>query len=119
LGIRLLRPSGQGSAFGFGLIRLLLGVGFGLAIFIAGGMMHLEVPRHPLLMYFEVYVPVRLIEWSIIFYLIREQSRAFSAAKSSVWIIGGIVVSHVADIPMFLLMESSPRDMLPVGRFLC
>ena len=32
---------------------------------------------------------------------------------------GGIAVSHLADIPMFLLLRSGPGEMLPVGRFLC
>ena len=107
------------SSLSFGFVRLLLGACFGLAVFFAGGLLHLEVPANPLLMYFAVYSPIRLVEWSIMAYLIHDESTSPAAVKLSGWVLGGIAVSHLADLPMFFLMRSGPGDMLPVGRFLC
>lgn len=121
LGIHLLRAqnSRPSTSLFFGLVRLFIGACFGLAVFIVGGMMHLEPPANPLLVYFTVYAPIRLVEWSIMAYLIVDNSIVLGTAKPYAWIIGGIAVSHLADVPMFLLMRSGPGDMLPVGRFLC
>lgn len=121
LGVHLLRVQGSGlsTSLFFGLIRLLIGACFGAAVFIVGGMMHLAVPANPLLMYLAVYAPIRLVEWSIMAYLIVDDSNMLASVKLYAWILGGIVVSHLADLPMFLLMRSGPSDMLPVGRFLC
>lgn len=120
-GASLLRTTGSRLAipFFFGFIRLLIGACFGVAIFFVGGMMHLNAPSNPLTMYFAVYAPVRLLEWSIMAYLIADGSKRLAMGKLYGWILGGIAVSHLADIPMFLLLRSSPGDMLPVGRFLC
>ena len=107
------------TALGFGFVRLLLGACFGIAVFIAGGMLHLEAPGNPLLVYFAVYAPIRLVEWSIMAYLIHDRSQTLAPLKLSCWLLGGIAVSHLADLPMFFLMRSGPGDMLPVGRFLC
>jgi hypothetical protein len=38
--------------------------------------------------------------------------------RSNLWKLGGIAVSHLADIPI-ILSGSGVGDMLPVGRFLC
>lgn len=121
LGVHVLRvrSSRLSTSLFWGLIRLLIGVCFGVAVFVVGGMMHLEAPANPLLMYFTVYAPIRLVEWSIMTYLIVDNPMVLSTLRPYAWIVGGIVVSHLADLPMFLLMRSGPGDMLPVGRFLC
>lgn len=122
-GLRLFR--GQAAlrgALGFGFVRLCLGIAFGVGIFFAGGMMHLEVPRHPVLMYLSVYAPVRYVEWSILFALILRRSdagRTLSGLSAQLWILGGIMVSHLADLPLILLSGEGAKGFLPVGRFLC
>jgi hypothetical protein len=122
LGIRLLRgvTPPLSSALGLGFVRLLLGIFFGIAIFLTGGMMHLNVPSHAWASYFAVYAPVRWVEWSIMTLLVAPGSGFFLLnpnPKSNLWKLGGIVVSHLADIP--LILSSGVGDMLPVGRFLC
>jgi hypothetical protein len=119
-GIRWFQAAnGRGnSAFGLGFLRLLLGAGFGLGIFVVGAFMHLSTPQNPLLVYFAVYAPVRLVEWAIMVLLLRTPPST-TLTRKALWILGGIVVSHAADIPLFLMTGTSPRDMLPVGRFLC
>ena len=119
-GIRLLGQEGSRgtAAFGLGFLRLLLGVGFGLGIFVVGAFMHLSTPQNPLLVYFAVYAPVRLVEWTIMVLLLRA-APSTNLTRKALWIMGGIAVSHAADIPLFLMTGTSPRDMLPVGRFLC
>ena len=129
LGLHLLRtaPLRLSSALLFGLLRLIIGGCFGIAVFFVGGMMHLDPPANPLLVYFAVYAPIRLVEWSIMAFLIADRSGTLGtlgapklfAPKLYIWTLGGIAVSHLADIPMFLLLRSSPGEMLPVGRFLC
>ena len=112
------------SALGFGVIRLILGVVFGIGVFIVGGMAHLEAPKSSLLLYLEIYVPVRWVEWGVMAWLMRRLDHGPAALligadnTSRMWRIGGIVVSIIADLPI-LLSHAGAREMLPVGRFLC
>jgi hypothetical protein len=73
------------------------------------------------LVYLAVYAPVRLIEWSIVWFLLRRLTGGFPIASSrtALWILGGIVVSHLADIALLVLTGTRMMDVLPVGRFLC
>lgn len=122
-GLRLLRGQGAlNGALGFGFVRLCLGIAFGVGIFFAGGMLHLEVPRHPVLMYLSIYAPVRYVEWSILCALILRRGnagRTFSGLPAQLWVLGGIIVSHLADLPLILLSGEGANGFLPVGRFLC
>jgi hypothetical protein len=123
LGLRWLRGITPllSSALGLGLLRLFLGIFFGVAIFLIGAMMHLNVPNHPWLSYFAAYVPVRWVEWSIMTLLVAPGSGFFMVkanSKSNLWKLGGIAVSFFADLPL-ILSGSGVTDMLPVGRFLC
>jgi hypothetical protein len=112
------------SALGAGVVRLLLGVFFGLGIFLVGGSMHLNVPHHPWVSYFAVYVPVRWVEWSIMSLLVGKGPHSVgsfcfgSSNRERLWRLGGVAVSHLADISL-MLSGSGVIEMLPVGRFLC
>jgi len=59
--------------------------------------------------YLAVYVPVRIVEWSIV------SGQAFDR-RVPAWIAGGVAVSIAADMP-WIAMEHG--HILPVGRFLC
>jgi hypothetical protein len=111
------------AGIGFGFARLLLGVLFGLGIFISGGMLHLDVPARPVLMYFAIYAPVRYLEWTILFDLLRRFGNTHETRpgflKEQAWIFGGIAVSHLADLPLILSSYEGTKGFLPVGRFLC
>jgi hypothetical protein len=126
VGIRWLGapPATLRSALGAGAVRLLLGVFFGLAIFLAGGMMHLNVPEHPWFSYFMIYAPVRWVEWSIMSLVLGKGPHSvgsflFGASNQErLWRLGGVVVSHLADTPL-IVSGTGVKEMLPVGRFLC
>ena len=110
------------AGMGFGFARLLLGVFFGVIIFIVGGMLHLGVPVHPVLMYFAIYAPVRYIEWTILLHLLRGLNAPPASSawwKQQAWILGGLAISHLADLPLILTSSEGTKDLLPVGRFIC
>jgi hypothetical protein len=128
LGVRWLAHAGRPALRGglqFGLVRVLIGAAAGFGIFLAGGMMHWNAWSNVFLQYLVVYAPVRWFEWGIMEALITRSNRnpimvfALGADRTSrLWRLGGIVVSHLADIPM-ILMGGGVHDMLPIGRFLC
>lgn len=120
-GLRLLRGQASlGRGMGYGFVRFLVGAFFGVGIFLIGGMLHLEVPRHPVLMYLGIYAPVRYVEWSILaFLLISGAPASFREKRTQLWTLGGIGVSHLADLPLILLTYEGAKGFLPVGRFLC
>ena len=111
-------------ALGLGLLRLLLGLMFGVVIYLLGSIVYsalVELPATGLLTYLAVYVPVRWVEWSLIAMLIAPASRSFRLfwigmnSRDRLWRCGGILVSCIADIPMIIALGG----ILPVGRFLC
>ncbi len=120
-GLRLLGgQTSLGRGVAYGLARFFLGVFFGVAIFFIGGMLHLEGPRHPVLMYLAIYAPVRYIEWSILAFLLLSGAKAgFAERKAQLWTLGGIGISHLADLPLILFTYEGAKEFLPVGRFLC
>jgi hypothetical protein len=123
LGLRWLRDKkSAGAGMAFGSVRLGLGIIFGVAIFVIGGMLHLNAPANSWFAYFAVYVPVRYIEWSILAALLGTsggQVFQITGAATQRWIVGGIIVSHLADLPLIMLGGEGPKAFLPVGRFLC
>jgi hypothetical protein len=84
----------------------------------------LRVGHDPWLTYFAIYIPVRWIEWAIVAFALtapprpRDNFLLGSGRSSRLWRLGGIVVSHLADIPL-ILMAGGVTGILPVGRFLC
>ena len=117
-------PVSLARALGFGLLRLLLGLMFGLFIYLVGSIVYsalIDAPATGLLTYLAVYVPVRWVEWSILGLLIAPSARTFSAFwtgsnyRDRLWRLGGVLISCVADIPMIIAFGG----ILPVGRFLC
>jgi ABC-type Na+ efflux pump permease subunit len=122
-GLRRLRQRKSiASGLGFGSARLGLGILFGAGIFLVGGSLHLNSPAHPWLMYLSIYAPVRYVEWSIMAALLGSAGgQVFKIGDWATqrWILGGIVVSHLADLPMIISSYHGPMDFLPVGRFLC
>jgi hypothetical protein len=121
-GLRALRKqSSIEAAIRYGLARVGLGILFGVGIFFLGGTLQATAPAHPWLLYLLIYVPVRYVEWSIMAVLLGAkggEAHGIGDAATQRWIIQGIVVSHLSDIPMILLYSAS-GSLLPVGRFLC
>lgn len=98
-------------AAGFGVLRLAIGIIFGIAIF-------LVIPTQSedlLWKYIMIYFPVRMVEWSILAWIIARNSETQAILKTVTWCLGGIVVSFVADF-------ASPEGIAGhfcVGRCLC
>jgi hypothetical protein len=100
----------RGSLF-YGFLRLLMGVFFGMGIFLAALTMNNAV-RNSILTYFVIYVPVRIVEWSLMLLILRRQGAVLQYAA---WVAGGVVISCLADIPLGI-MEGG---VVPVGRPFC
>jgi hypothetical protein len=118
LGLWLLAPARAtlGSAAKYGLLRWLIGLGFGVVAAVALGSVSRESVAT---LYVGVYAPLRVVEWAIMAVLIQRLSTSGAAAlrspKAWLWVAGGIVVSFASDL-------ASPEGMdgrFCVGRCLC
>src|SRR5258708_5618883 len=94
VGLRLWRSGSTSllSAAGFGILRLAIGVAFGVAIF-------LVVPTQPedvIWKYVVIYTPVRVVEWFIMALIIGGASDNQTILDSVLWCLGGIVGSFAA-----------------------
>jgi hypothetical protein len=113
LGLRLWQPDSTRwrKATAFGILRLAIGIFFGVTIFFA-------IPTQPdnvLWKYLTIYTPVRMVEWLIVAWILRRTSTNKSVPLILLWSVGGIVVSFVADF-------ASPEGVAGhfcVGRCLC
>lgn len=129
-GLRVLRSGTKASvtrasvtqAFFLGLLRLFLGLIFGVVIYLLSSALlsHLGYGlASNVVTYLSVYVPVRWLEWSIMAALLLSPSISqflFGAATPDrLWRAGGIVISCLADIPLII----SLGGVIPTGRFLC
>ena len=114
VGLRWFDPSresiGRGSLF-YGFLRLLMGVFFGMGIFLAALTLNNAV-RNSILTYFLVYVPVRVVEWSLMLLILRRQG---AVPEYAAWVGAGVVISCLADVPLGI-MEGG---IVPVGRPFC
>jgi hypothetical protein len=103
-------------ALKFGAVRWLLGLAFGVAAAIALGSVSQQSVAT---LYFGAYVPLRIVEWSIMVALVARgcpEPRAVTRSpKAWLWVLGGIVVSFASDL-------ASPEGVsgrFCVGRCLC
>jgi hypothetical protein len=113
LGLRLWQPTSSGwrKATGFGFLRLLIGVVFGVSIFFIVPIQADDV----LWKYLTIYTPVRLVEWLILAWILRRNLQRTGLVTTLGWCAGGILVSFVADF-------ASPEGVAGhfcVGRCLC
>jgi hypothetical protein len=110
LGLRLFRPQQTqaiGQALRFGIIRLFLGLLFGLVIFFLavfwGHTFRTGWPQN-MLAYLGAYLPVRRIEWTIMAALLTPRLLGAphwllgNCNRDRRWRLGGMVISCVADI---------------------
>jgi hypothetical protein len=104
------------SALTFGFARLGIGILFGISIFLLVDFLHLSAWTHSWLLYLLVYAPVRYVEWSILSVLLGYR---IGDAAGQRWIVGGIFVSYLADVPMILFSYGVEKGFFQVGRILC
>ena len=112
VGLLLFRPvPGWGKATALGILRLAIGVLFGVSIFIVVPAQRDDV----LWKYLAIYSPVRMVEWLILAWIIIRKSDDKRPGTALLWCFGGIVVSFVADF-------ASPEGVAGhfcIGRCLC
>jgi len=102
-------------AVGYGFLRLLMGVLFGIVIWVVGTMVAgslWKVPQRDVITYLLVYLPVRWVEWTILAWIM---ARSVAKGIGYKWRLGGIAISCLADIPII----AATGWMLPLGRFFC
>jgi hypothetical protein len=102
-------------ASGYGLLRLLMGIFFGILIWMLATTVATtfwNTPHRDVVTYLVVYVPVRWIEWTILAWIIARNSAGSLGYR---WRLGGIAISCIADLPLIAAM----RWTLPLGRFFC
>ena len=103
-------------AIAMGVLRLAIGIGFGITIF--GATLLLSGPisaEHLIWKYIAIYAPIRMVEWSILAWIIGRRSETQTRLTWVLWCLGGIVVSFVSDF-------ASPEGVAGhfcVGRCLC
>lgn len=96
----------------FGFIRMLIGILFGLMIFIA----YRTDNTNLAFKYFIIYLPIRVIEWGILYRMIsKSQPSPRSPMQIWLWILGGILVSFAIDF----LSPEGVKGHFCVGRCLC
>jgi len=99
-------------ALGFGAVRWLLGLGFGILVFLAVG----SVDRSSLaVLYFAIYTPLRVLEWTVMAWLMLRQHPPASATARIAWVLGGIVMSFATDA----VSPDGLAGRFCVGRCLC
>jgi hypothetical protein len=99
-------------ALGFGAVRWLLGLGFGILVFLAVG----SVDRSSLaVLYFAIYTPLRVLEWTVMTWLMLRQHPPASATARIAWVLGGIVMSFATDA----VSPDGLAGRFCVGRCLC
>ena len=99
-------------ALGLGAVRWSLGLVLGLVVFLASG----SVDRSGLaVLYFGIYTPLRLFEWTVMTWLILRQHPQTSARARIAWVLGGLVISFATDA----VSPDGLAGRFCVGRCLC
>ena len=113
VGLRLLANRiAPGGAFAFGAIRWLLGLVLGLIVFMAIG----SVNRSSLaVLYFAIYTPLRVLEWTVMTWLIVRHGAAAPLRARLAWVAGGMLVSFASDA----VSPDGLAGRFCVGRCLC
>jgi hypothetical protein len=115
VGLRLLEPRAANlrRAIGYGVVRLAIGIGFGILVFI----FYPTDNEKLFAKYLAIYIPIRFVEWGLLAMLILRiqgvQQRRWGRILA--WIAGGILASFAAD----LLSPEGLAGHFCVGRCLC
>ena len=111
-GLRLFaRHATARSALGLGALRWLIGLAFGLGVFVAvGSINETQVAGR----YFAIYTPLRIVEWAILLALLARTERP-NTIPAVAWIVGGVAVSFATD----LVSPDGLAGRFCIGRCLC
>ncbi len=113
------------SALGLGALRLVIGLIVGQAIFYSASPAYLlpsmrltdEALRSS---YFAIYIPVRFVEWLVVTLIILATTHQLSGSTSMMnkhnlylvallWVVGGVLLSCLLDVPMIGIERSFSR----------
>ena len=114
VGLRMLAAHSASfrAACGLGAVRWLLGLVLGLIVFLAAG----SVNESSLaVLYFAIYTPLRVFEWTVMTWLMLRQHPNVSARGRLAWVLGGIVVSFATDA----VSPDGLAGRFCIGRCLC
>jgi hypothetical protein len=108
----------------FGLLRWVIGLLFGIGVFLASIFAGQLLPNGLLQLAFEniwltylvVYIPIRYIEWGIIATFLASDAFPLRSRKAHIWILGGIAISILVDLVHPDMIE---QGRFCVGRCLC
>lgn len=87
-----------------GLIRLLLGMLLGLPLSLLAFYLSLQL-KSIIIPYLMIYPAVRVFEWGILWFMMKYRKIGIKTPNKKaviLWILGGIIVSCLADIPLFI-----------------
>jgi hypothetical protein len=127
VGIKMLRVPSQAplrNALQFGAARLMMGLLFGVAIHQISSLVSYALglddsdARH-LWTYILVYIPVRWIEWSLLAAMMHPSKYPLRSciwnldSKLTLWRLGGMAVSCVADLPVIATFGFAPDLEVP------
>ncbi len=103
---------GIAKAAGLGTLRWLIGFGFGAGVFLFAGSINASDAAR---MYFQIYTPLRVIEWGVMAFIIGQRLDQATMTRLSMWCAGGMLVSFLTD----LLSPEGLQGKFCVGRCLC
>ena len=114
VGLRMLAAHSASlrSALGLGAVRWLLGLGLGVIVFLAAGSVN---QRNLAVLYFAIYTPLRVFEWTVMTWLMLRQHAGMPLQRRVAWVLGGIVVSFATDA----VSPDGLAGRFCVGRCLC
>jgi hypothetical protein len=99
-------------AIRYGAIRWLIGLFAGITVFFAAGSIDAGDAASK---YLAIYVPLRIVEWGLMAWLITGPPRGRSIGQTLAWIAGGIAVSFATD----MLSPDGMAGRFCTGRCLC
>lgn len=105
-----------GKSLIFGSVRLLMGIFIGAVLIMLASRSLNSITNNRLFIYFLVYPPIRVVEWLLMFLLMKLIYRKRLIAQYSrvfLWILGGVIISCLADIPILLTQG------MMLGRIFC
>lgn len=107
-----------------GLLRWLIGLAFGIGVFLASGFASQLLPNGLVqlafdniwLTYLVVYIPIRYVEWGIIAAALASGAFPLRSRKAHIWIVSGIGISILVDL---IHPEMIEQGRFCVSRCLC
>ena len=113
LGVFWKGPSVFWPSLAYGSLRFGMGVLIGAWLILSWAASIQDLGFTKLMTYALVYPPVRILEWGFIALLLNRRYGRLAPRRAAFWVVGGIVLSCLLDIPML------QGEVMPKGRIFC